>query len=445
MEDKKKEKLILSTESYKGVRDFLPEDWHSELFIFDTWRKIAKSFGYEEYNASVIEPLELYLQKSGEEIAIEQTYNFKDKGNREVALRPEMTPTVARLVAGIRKSAIFPIRWFSIPNLFRYEKPQKGRLREHWQFNADLFGIPNPDGEVEIISLAYEIMSAFGLKNSDFEIRINNREIIDFLLKNYLKLSPERSKQLASLIDRKDKIQNAEFESKLDELVQEKKEKLKAILGSNNLEEFIANLPEDKMLEKPVSETKTIVNTLSDLGITNIHFTSSLIRGFDYYTGVIFEIYDTNPENPRSICGGGRYDKLLEIFDAQSVPTVGFGMGDVTLLEMLTSRGLTPAYKNPAIIAICVVDRESILYANSLARKLRKAGLGAIIDHPGRKISDQIKYANKKNIPYVICVGEDEVKSGTLKIKDLSSGTEVVLREEAVIDFIEHHQIDQKA
>jgi len=247
----------LGTDPYKGVRDFYPEDMAIQNYIFDTWRKVAERFGYEEYGASILEPTEIYTEKSGAEIINEQTFTFTDRGDRNVTLRPEMTPTLARMVAARRRNLKFPLRWYSIPNLFRYERPQRGRKREHWQLNCDLLGVAGIEAEKEIISLAYTIMKEFGARDEDFEVRINNSNIDGF----------------------------------------------------------------------------------REVG-SNLVFDPTLTRGQTYYTGIVFEIFDANKENGRAIAGGGRYDNLLEMFEVEPIPAVGFGMGDITIRDFLETHGL---------------------------------------------------------------------------------------------------------
>ncbi len=281
----------LGTEPYKGVRDFYPEDMAVLNYIFDTWRKIAKDFGYEEYGASILEPVELYRGKTSEEIVNDQMFTFTDRGEREVALRPEMTPTLARMVAGKRRNLKFPLRWFSIPNVFRYERPQRGRRREHWQLNADLMGIAGTEADVEIISLAYKIMKEFGAKDEDFSIRISSRKAL-----------PEGTD-----------MENVRKMDRGEETGVEVRE---------------------------TEEIRKILEKLKEKGINNAVFDPKIVRGFDYYTGMVFEVFDTHQDNNRSLCGGGRYDNLLEIFEVEPVPTVGFGMGDITLRDFLETHGL---------------------------------------------------------------------------------------------------------
>lgn len=304
----KPDNIKISTEPYKGVRDFYPEDMAVQNYIFDTWKKVAKESGFVEYSASLLEPAELYKSKTSSEIVNEQTFSFTDRGDREVVLRPEMTPSLARMVAGRRRSLKFPLRWFSIPNVFRYEKPQRGRKREHWQLNCDIMGISNIEAEVEIISLAYKIMRAFGAKDEDFQICVNDRKLLNEKFGN---------EDLIKLLDRKNKMEESEFN-----------EKWKEISGSNY---------EDV---KPNDFINELLKKLDEAGVKNAVFTPTITRGFDYYTGMVFEVFDTSPENNRSLFGGGRYDNLLELFGVEPVPTVGFGMGDVTMRDFLETHGL---------------------------------------------------------------------------------------------------------
>lgn len=303
------DKAKLSTEAYKGVRDFYPEDMVVQNYIFDNWKKTAKSFGYEEYGASILEPAELYKSKTSEEIVNEQTFGFTDRGGREVVLRPEMTPTLARMVAGRRKSLKFPLRWFSIPNVFRYEKPQRGRKREHWQLNCDIMGIASIEAEIEIISIAHAIMKAFGAEDEKFQIKINDRVLLN---------EKFGSQELIRLLDRKNKMSADEFQAEWQKI---------------SSKEFDENL-------EPNETIKTLLEKLAESGIKNVVFDPTVTRGFDYYTGIVFEVFDTSPENNRSLFGGGRYDNLLEIFGVEPVPTVGFGMGDITLRDFLETHNL---------------------------------------------------------------------------------------------------------
>jgi histidyl-tRNA synthetase len=307
----------LDTSPYKGVRDFYPEDMAVQNYIFSIWRRVAEKFGYVEYGASILEPAELYKNKTSEEIINEQTFSFVDRGGRDVVLRPEMTPTLARMVAAKRRELKFPLRWYSIPNLFRYEQPQRGRKREHWQLNCDIMGIEDAEAEVEIISLAYEILKTAGARDEDFEIRINSRKLLQESYAPILK-DPTKPEEMFRLIDRKEKMDKAEFDSKWTEL----------FTGP-----FVeANLTQSEKLTD-------VIFKLQNKGIKTV-FDISTTRGFDYYTDIVFEIFDTHSNNRRSILGGGRYDNLLEIFGVDPIPTVGFGMGDITMRDFLETHEL---------------------------------------------------------------------------------------------------------
>ncbi|GMU74162.1 MAG: histidine--tRNA ligase [Candidatus Campbellbacteria bacterium] len=380
----------LSTEPYKGVRDFYPEDMAVQNYIFDTWRKVAQRFGYEEYNASILEPTELYLGKSSEEIVSEQTYTFTDRGERSVTLRPEMTPTVARMVAARKRELSLPIRWFSIPNCFRYERPQRGRVREFWQFNADIFGVQNVEADIEIISLAHAIMKEFGAKNEDFEIRINDRA----LLKG---LSPDAVR----LLDKKEKMDEREFNAAWKECTGE----------------------DFKLIEEP-EEVRDFRKKLSDIGVTNTVFAPTLARGFTYYSGLVFEVFDTNTENPRSLFGGGRYDGLLEKF-GEETPAVGIAIGDVIMRDFLETHGLLPKTVSTTTIFVCPLSASHRAVADTLAESLRTEGIATAVYYGDKKIGDQIKIADKKHIPYIIGVGDEEVASSCFTLKKLENGEEL--------------------
>ncbi len=426
----------IGTEPYRGVRDFYPEDMAVQNYIFDVMRKTAESFGYSEYGASVLEYADLYKAKSGDEIVNNQTYTFRDRGDREVSLRPEITPTVARMVAAKLKEFSFPLRWYSIPNLFRYENPQKGRTREHWQLNVDIFGVKNINADVEVISMASAIMRNFGLKDSDFEIKINSRNILNYILNDLFALSKEDAYKVAKIIDKKRKISSNDFRSMIQEIIPERSSEFAELLNSKNFPEFISKLPKDEKVRESIDEVKEVLEKLEKLGITNAVFDQEIIRGFDYYTGIVFEVFDKSGDNARAVFGGGRYDELLTIFDKEKVPAVGFGMGDVVIKDILETYKLLPKINSVSQFYICVMNEESLGYAQDLAQKLRENKINTAVDYSGKKVGDQIKYADKNKIPFVIVIGDEEVKTGKLKIKELSRGIETEITEDKIPDFI---------
>ncbi len=423
----------ISTESYKGVRDFYPEDLFVQKYIFQKWKEVAESFGYVEYGASILESAELYKAKSGEEIVNEQTYTFKDRGDREVTLRPEMTPTVARMVAAKERELTFPLRWYSIPNLFRYEKPQRGRLREHWQLNVDLFGVESSDADAEIITIAYEIMKKFGAHDSDFVIKINNRKIINSLYSKFNLLEND-AYRVSKIIDKKEKISTDAFKEALLEILKDRTDEFITLLSSNEkLLDFIGSDSNDTV------DLVNLIENLEERGIKNIIFDATLMRGFDYYTGIVFEVFDLHPDNNRSVFGGGRYDDLLDIFGARKVPAVGFGAGDVTARDFLETHGLLPKYRATTDIYICLISPEMRAHGREIAQKLRADGINVALDLTGKKLGDQIKTADKQSIPYVLCVGENEIKSGEFPLKNLATGEEKKVKVEQVLQIISAH------
>jgi len=401
----------LSTENYKGVRDFYPEDMAIQRYIFTIWKNTLESFGYENYDASILEPTDLYKAKSGEEIVNEQTYNFIDRGDREVTLRPEMTPTVARMVAQRRRELSFPLRWFSIPNLFRYERPQRGRLREHWQLNVDFFGISDIEADIEVIEIATAILKNFGLNDSQFEVRINDRRLMNSFFKD-LNLNEIEAHQLSKLIDKKNKINDFD-------------EQAKKIAGDN----FSFDL-------KPNETIETVIDRLRKRGISNVVFDPTIMRGFDYYTGLVFEVYDTGSDNNRALFGGGRYDDLVKIFDQDPIPAFGFGQGDVTMRDVLETYNLLPDYISRTHLTICTLNEAFFEPASVLASELRNEGLNVSVDYSGKKVGDQISKAHKKKIPFVICVGDDEISSSKFTIKQLENGKSKTVKRKDIVSFI---------
>jgi len=395
----------LSTESYKGVRDFYPEDQALLNYIFSTMRSVVERAGYVEYHASVLEPAELYRSKGAEneEIINEQSYTFTDRGGREVALRPEMTPTVARMVAARRRELGFPLRLYSIPNVFRYERPQRGRLREHWQLNVDLFGSRSAAADAEVIMVAHELMVAFGARESDFIIKVGSRAYLNQVIKDH-KLSDEQGKKLLVLLDRKQKISEADFDAGLREL------------GVNKSVLSPAGAP---------PEVEKMLEDFSASGMDNIVYDPSIVRGFAYYTGLVFEVFDTHTDNNRALFGGGRYDNLTALFDDEALPGVGFGMGDVTIRDFLAVRGLLPPYTPSTAVYLAVTAPELALRAQTLAGALRRAGVNVAVDFGERKLGDQIKTAAKHKIPWLVVVGEDELASEVFGVKNLETGAQV--------------------
>ncbi len=412
------ERKKISTESYKGVRDFYPEDQFVQRYMFEHMERVCELYGYEEYNASVLEPAELYRAKSSDEIVNDQTYTFTDRGDREVTLRPEMTPTFARLVAAKSREIPMPARWYSIQNFFRYERPQRGRVREFWQLNADIVGASGVEADAEVISMAHAIMRSLGAEERDFEIRVSDRRILDSLFEEVSVAEGDRA-EVMRLLDRREKIDN--FASQLEELVGSEKSgalvnKIDTITSSAYLEELRI------MLEQ--------------LGVRNMIVDTKITRGFDYYTGMVFEVFDTTPENRRSMFGGGRYDDLLGLFGGEKIPAVGFAMGDVTARDFLETHNLLPEYAPATELMLCIVDEDATSHAMRLAQDLRREDVTVAVNFSGKKIGDQIRQADKMKVPFVIAIGGKERDSGRYTIKNLSSGQEMTLPADRISEHL---------
>lgn len=417
--------MSLPTQPYKGARDFYPADKRLQKYMFKKLRQTAERFGYEEYDAPILEPLELYLAKSGEEIVNEQTYAFEDRGGRKVAIRPEMTPTVSRMVAAKRQELAYPLRWYSIPNLWRYERPQRGRLREHWQLNVDIFGLDNMFAELEIISVADSIFKNFGAKRSMYEIRLNHRGLVDHILKDYLGFDAVQTYSMTKVIDRKDKIDRPTFLMQVDALCTPSQREAGVV---EKLEEYlktkkVSQLPPSLQQLPAVQQLQALMDMLTEAGIGNVAYDPGLMRGLDYYTGVVFEVYDTNPENNRSMFGGGRYDGLVGLFGVEPVPTVGFGMGDVTLQNFLESHDLLPQLRTETDLYVVLIG-DVAEKAQRTIRELRENGLRVAVDTTGRKPDKQLKTAAKKGIHYVLFIGERELQEEIFELRNLISGDE---------------------
>lgn len=417
--------MSLSTQPYKGARDFYPEDKRIQKYMFGVLRKTVESFGYQEYDAPIIEPLELYLAKTSEEIVAEQTFSFTDRGGRSVTLRPEMTPSVSRMVAARRQELAYPLRLYSIPNLWRYERPQHGRLREHWQLNVDIFGVAGIAADHEVILMADSILRAYGAKRTSYAIRISSRALINWLMLEYLRLDYTQASSFMRLIDRMAKISQKEFVALADALLSP------AQRETDVLQRLVALLKVKRLVELPlvtqqhpaVAELAKLLEMLHENGVTNVVLDLTLMRGFDYYTNIVFEVFDNHPDNNRSMFGGGRYDGLVAEFGVKPVPTVGFGMGDVTLQNFLAGHGLLPALA-PETDAVVVLIGNIYEAAQKTLATLRNEGLRIAVDSSGRKLDAQIKAAAKSGVPYVIFLGEHELATQRFKLKDLRLGEE---------------------
>ena len=423
----------LSTNPYKGTRDFYPREMRLRNWFFGVIREVLENSAFDEYNGPMLESLELYAAKSGEELACEQTYNFFDRGERHLAIRPEMTPTVARMVAGKMGELNFPLRWFSIPNMYRYERPQRGRLREFWQINVDIFGCDSYEADLECIISAINILRAYGADESMFTVHINNRRFFNDVISAIAGTDTEGSRKVSKVIDRKNKIPRNAYENELIELglSEEQIERIDA-LYTMSVEEATDICPESQGAQ----ELRQLFEMLKKTGLDRYcTFDFGIIRGLDYYTGTVFEVFDNAPENNRAMFGGGRYDNLVGLFVKNAkVSGVGYGMGDVTLENFLFTHNLVPE-KFGSGVKVLVTRFDDVPYENyiELVEKLRGAGITASVYLGSKKFGKQIDFAVKEEYSHVITMGGDEFSKGVVRLKNLSTREENELTVDAAI------------
>lgn len=430
--------MALNTQPYKGARDFYPEDKRLQKYMFFHMREVCERFGYEEYDAPVLEPLEIYMAKTGEEIVDEQTYSFEDRGGRKVALRPEMTPTVSRLVAARRQELSYPVRLFNIGGRWRYERPQRGRYREFYQLDVDMFGVDGVEAEHEIIAVANNVLKSFGAKPDMYDFLLNSRKLTEELLSNYLGLDQTQSETVIRLIDRMKKMEPETFVAQADAILtptQREKGVLDSLLQLLKTRD-IKDLPSGFENHESVKRLKALGTLLSESRIMNAKFDITLMRGFDYYTDIVFEVFDKHPDNNRAMFGGGRYDGLVGLFGVEAVPTVGFAMGDATLQNFLESHELLPKLPPETDAYVVLIGENMYEKAQHALAELREMGVNLAVDTTGRKMDKQIKAAAKKGLHYAIFIGDAELGSGRYKLKNLVDGTEEEHAAERIVSIV---------
>lgn len=420
----------LSNETYKGTSDWLPEEFSIRKLIFDTWRRVCVSYGYQEYLTPLVEPTQLYKAKSGEDLGGKELMTLVDKGGRELAIRPEMTPSVTRMVTKIYSSSPKPLRLFSIANFMRAEKPQRGRNREFWQLNYDIFGSKELDADLEILLISDDIMMSFSPPNGSYKIRINNRKLLnDFAVKVLAIEESEKYSEILHVMDKWGKLPEVVNIERLEKLGLDSTnvEKIKLFLTLKTEADMLKAFPELSESEG-LKDLQEITNRFSSLGKgERIEFSPSLIRGFDYYDGLIFEVFDEHPDNKRALFGGGRYNGLSSLFGMDDIPAVGCAPGDETLklfleswglIERLTKERVTESYYIPLIDPECKEQMYDL--ADSMRSKGEVVELGVEV----QKIGKALAYADKKGTRYVVLLGKDELSGGYATIKDLEQGSQ---------------------
>ena len=414
----------MPSQALPGFRDFYPEEFALRAHIFRTWREVARRYGFEEYDGPPLEPLDMYTAKSGAEI-VGQLYNFTDKGGREVALRPEMTPTFARMVAARANGLRKPIRWFSIPQLFRYERQQRGRLREHFQLNCDLVGEAGPLADAEMIALAIDVMRAFGLTAADVRARVSDRRVLRALLLG-AGVGEDQLADAYHAIDKSERAGRAELASQLsgaglDGRAIDGVFATAGLRGRHATEAALGRVPGGAEAGAPFFAA---LDSLDAMGLGEfIEVDLTIVRGLAYYTGTVFELFDAG-RTLRAICGGGRYDGLLHALGGVDLPALGFGMGDVVLGELLRERQLDPGAGAHVDVFVATVTDEDLPHALAIVHELRDAGLACEFALGGQPLGRQLKLADARGAARAIVVGPDDRARGEVMLKDLAGKTQ---------------------
>ena len=413
-------------QTVKGTREFYPEQMSLRNFLYEKVRAASQAFGYQEYDGPFIEPIALYAAKSGDELVKKQSFTFEDRGGDLVTLRPELTPSLARMIAAKQNELVYPVRWWSFGPFWRYEQPQKGRTREFFQWNIDMLGVNSPEADAEIIAVGATFLRSVNLTPERAVIYVNNRRLMESEF-DALGIPPEKQLDVSNLIDRRSKMESAKWDANATEmgLSQTQVDSLKAVLSNFDL------------WKKSDELTRTFA-ALDSLGVKDyIKFDPGIMRGLLYYTGTVYEAFETSGSLKRAIFGGGRYDNLLEDVGGQALPGVGFAMGDVVIGIVLQEAGLLPEFApTPAQVLVTVFDEKLSSQSYKLAAELRGAGFNAMVYPETAKLQKQFKFADRMKIKAVLVLGPDEAEKGLVVVKNLLNGEQNPVAREALIESV---------
>jgi histidyl-tRNA synthetase len=410
----------------KGTRDFYPEQMGIRTWLYNTVRGVSESFGYQEWDAPFLETIDLYAAKSGEELVKKQSFVFTDRGGDEITLRPELTPSLARMVAARQKEMVFPVRWWSFGPFWRYERPGRGRSREFFQWNIDLLGVNSPEADAEMVAIAAGFLKAVGLTPEQARIYINNRRFMDAEFET-LGISQEMKVEVSNLVDRREKKESEPWESNALEIGLTAKQ-------LNGLKSLLA----DGERWHNSMELVRLFRTLESLGIQEyVQFDPNIMRGLLYYTGNVFEAYAISGGVRRAILGGGRYDNLLVDVGGEQLPAVGFAMGDVVISLILQELGLLPSLPiSPAKVLVTIFSQDLLMASFTIAEDLRRSGLNVNCYPEAAKLPKQFKYADRMGMRVVLVLGPEEVANRKVTIKNLRNGTQQTIPQDKVIDSV---------
>ncbi|MFW5720639.1 MAG: histidine--tRNA ligase [Candidatus Dojkabacteria bacterium] len=430
----------LSNKPLRGTSDWFPDEFRVRKYIFDTWRDVCTRFGYEEYLTPIVENAELYRAKSGEDVGGSELMTFERDGT-EYAIRPEMTPSVTRLVSRIIDQVPKPIRYFSIANFMRFQKPQRGRNREFWQLNCDIFGSNSIEAEIEVLQLSLELVLAFNPPKDSFVMKVNNRKLIDFILDSAAGILPEIKVDVVRILDKWEKLSSEEFMTRLQacRLSPEQISILQKFMECRDIHALVQDLPQLEESEGFL-ETSQVITSLIELGYSDwIQFRPDVIRGFDYYDGLVFEVFDNDPENNRAMFGGGRYNGLAGIFGSQSFPAVGMAPGDESMYLFLEKWGMLESISEqtrPQKIYIPVLleaARETVM---KLANELRAQGNNVETGLEIQQLTRSLQYADRKRFTNIIIIEENELQTMNAQVKNMRTGKQVEVALEKVTECL---------
>jgi histidyl-tRNA synthetase len=413
--------------SVKGTRDFYPEQMAVRSWLYSTVRRVSESFGYQEWDAPFLETLDLYAAKSGEELVKKQSYVFTDRGGDEITLRPELTPSLARMVAARQNELVFPLRWWSFGPFWRYERPGRGRSREFFQWNIDLIGVDSPEADAELIAIAASFFKTVGLTPAQVQICVNNRRFLDAEF-DLLGIPANKKVEISALVDRRDKMETDAWETNAVEIG----------LSSTQLDGLKALLTDGERWRKS-DELVRLFAALESLEVMEyVRFDPNIVRGLLYYTGTVFEAFDVSGNVRRAIFGGGRYDNLLQEVGAEPLSAVGFAMGDVVISLLLQNLALIPTLPiSSSPILMTVFSLELLPASYKLASDLRKLGLYVTCFPEPAKLPRQFKFADKMGMKVVLVIGPDEADAGNVTLKNLGDGTQTTIKREEIPSAIQ--------
>ena len=409
------------TQGVRGTRDFYPEDMRLRNWLFDNFMNASLLHGFEEYDAPVLEHEKLYTRKQGEDIT-QQLYSFQDKGNRIVALRPEMTPSLARMVMARAGGLPMPIKWFSIPQCWRYERTQRGRGREHYQWNVDIWGTTEISADAELISVLVTFFEGIGLTAKDIVIRVSSRKVLEEVLGS-LDMEGDIFAQTCIIVDKMDKLSSDVIEDQLSDLGHDSKVvmTIQTVLGIKDMNSLKEALKDESVA---VSELNLLFDAIDSYGISEwVEFDASIVRGLAYYTGAVFEAHDRTGEF-RAICGGGRYDKLLSTLGGKDLPATGFGFGDMVIKELLAEKGLIPELVSDIDDIVIPLNSDLRNAAVMVAASLRNSGRTVDLVLEDKKMKWAFKHAERIGAARLVLLAPDEWSRKMVKIKDLDTGNE---------------------